>query len=79
MVPRLLPGVFSCVTAPYLVHTPILHAPPGLVIIASLKSISSGLTSVTVSLTGSRWTDFSSPSQYAFLTAKQGIEASPLD
>ena len=29
--------------------------------------------------TGARWTDFSSPSQFAFLTAKQGVAASPLD
>ncbi len=29
--------------------------------------------------TGARWTDFSSPSQFAFLTAKQGFAASPLD
>ena len=30
-------------------------------------------------LTGARWTDFSSPSQFAFLTAKQGVAVSPLD
>ena len=29
--------------------------------------------------TGARWTDFSSPSQFAFLTAKQGVAVSPLD
>ena len=29
--------------------------------------------------TGVRWTDFSSPSQFAFLTAKQGVAVSPLD
>lgn len=29
--------------------------------------------------TGSRWTDFSSPTQFGFLTAKQGIALSPLD
>ena len=30
-------------------------------------------------VTGARWTDFSSPSQFAFLTAKQGVAVSPLD
>ncbi len=30
-------------------------------------------------LTGARWTDFSSPSQFAFLTAKQGVAVSLLD
>lgn len=29
--------------------------------------------------TGARWTDFSSPTQFAFLTAKQGVAVSPLD
>ena len=29
--------------------------------------------------TGVGWTDFSSPSQFAFLTAKLGFAASPLD
>ncbi|MEM9530603.1 MAG: TonB-dependent receptor [Pseudomonadota bacterium] len=29
--------------------------------------------------TGARWTDFSSPTQFAFLTAKQGVALSPLD
>ena len=29
--------------------------------------------------TSARWTDFSSPSQFAFLTAKQGVAVSPLD
>jgi outer membrane receptor protein involved in Fe transport len=30
-------------------------------------------------LTGSRWTDFSSPTQFAYLTAKQGVALSPQD
>ena len=30
-------------------------------------------------MTGARWTDFSSPTQFAFLTAKQGVAVSPLD
>jgi iron complex outermembrane receptor protein len=30
-------------------------------------------------MTGSRWTDFSSPTQFAYLTAKQGVALSPLD
>ncbi|MEJ2534335.1 MAG: TonB-dependent receptor, partial [Gammaproteobacteria bacterium] len=30
-------------------------------------------------MTGARWTDFSSPTQFPFLTAKQGIAVSPLD
>lgn len=29
--------------------------------------------------TGARWTDFSSPTQFAFLTAKQGVALTPLD
>ena len=29
--------------------------------------------------TGARWTDFSSPTQFAYLTAKQGVAVSPLD
>jgi iron complex outermembrane receptor protein len=29
--------------------------------------------------TAARWTDFSSPTQFPFLTAKQGVAASPLD
>ncbi len=29
--------------------------------------------------TGARWTDFSSPTQFAFLTAKQGVVVSPQD
>ena len=29
--------------------------------------------------TGARWTDFSSPTQFAFLTAKQGVAVSPQD
>jgi iron complex outermembrane receptor protein len=29
--------------------------------------------------TGARWTDFSSPTQFPFLTAKQGVAVSPLD
>ena len=29
--------------------------------------------------TGARWTDFSSPSQFSFLIAKQGVAVSPLD
>ncbi|MEZ5499680.1 MAG: TonB-dependent receptor [Steroidobacteraceae bacterium] len=29
--------------------------------------------------TGARWTDFSSPTQFAFLTAKQGVAVTPLD
>ena len=29
--------------------------------------------------TGARWTDFFSPSQFAFLTAKQGVAVYPLD
>jgi len=29
--------------------------------------------------TGSRWTDFSSPTQFAFLTVKQGVAVSPLN
>ena len=29
--------------------------------------------------TGARWTDFSSPTQFPFLTAKQGVVVSPLD
>ena len=30
-------------------------------------------------VTGARWTDFSSPSQFALLTAKQGVALSALD
>lgn len=30
-------------------------------------------------MTGARWTDFSSPTQFPFLTAKQGVAVSPLD
>ena len=29
--------------------------------------------------TGARWTDFSSPTQFVFLTAKQGVAVTPLD
>ena len=29
--------------------------------------------------TGARWTNFSSPSQFAFPTAKQDVAVSPLD
>jgi iron complex outermembrane receptor protein len=37
------------------------------------------LTDETAWATGARWTDFSSPTQFAFLTAKQGVAVSPQD
>jgi len=37
------------------------------------------LTDESAWQTGARWTDFSSPSQFAYLTAKQGVAVSPLD
>lgn len=45
----------------------------------SVEAFVSNLTDEAAWATGARWTDFSSPTQFAFLTAKQGMIGSPLD
>lgn len=45
----------------------------------SLELFSTNLTDEEAWMTGARWTDWGSPTQFPFLTAKQGVALSPLN
>lgn len=45
----------------------------------SIELFSTNLTDEEAWMTGARWTDWGSPTQFPFLTAKQGVALSPLD